>query len=146
VRIPRRKLVLSSLVALLATCALAYRLCRHETPPLQQDLREAYQRIGNGMSETEVDALLGEPESCMTVGYFGCCGIEPLSNFGAVRQKTWVYDPDGAMWIIMVGFDDPGHVKCKSSSRELWYDPPNVADEVKAFLEGMFSKARRLFG
>jgi hypothetical protein len=114
---------LLGLVSLATLVSLAYRFTTVRTPSLWQ----SYSQIRDGMTEEEVDALLGEPESCFTAGSFGCCGLSPLSDFGAIQQKGWTYKEAQ----IKVGFDEHGRVRCKCSSN---VGPPlSSLEEIRLF-------------
>jgi hypothetical protein len=81
-----------------------------QSPSHESPIWEAFYGIEKGTPESEVDALLGIPESTATGGDFGCCGVQSLSSVGGARKKVWRYD-DRRM---MIAFDGGGFVVAKT--------------------------------
>lgn len=126
----------SYLAAALALTALVWHTYRLLTPDLPPIWR-AYDQVRQGMSEEEVGALLGEPAYCEEGGLFGCCGLRPLSWFGAARQKVWACDEV----VVKVGFDRASRVRCKdSNARET--RPLGRAAEARLLLQRAVHLAR----
>jgi hypothetical protein len=118
-------LLLFAVAAVVAACALPLALSPPSGPG-SQITRARYERLREGMTEAEVDAVFGVP-----AGHYGspggCVTLEEVSFPGAVRHREWWGDAGN----VEVGFGADGRLVGKHFRTVFFPQPAAPPDLVK---------------
>jgi hypothetical protein len=102
--------------------------------PLVRVNQAQFQRIAEGMTEAEVEDLLGGPPGDYTWGrtYVICDSMASYAMFDGEEVEEWRSDDA----IIRVYFGPEGTMVRKKSEDFLWMPPPTIAERVKDWVKG----------
>ncbi len=119
----RRRWFILGLAVLVAVVMVIGALPRPERPLVS---REQFQKIEDGMTRAEVEAIIGGPPGDYTPGpHLGFTGSFPYATC-----DSWA----GNGGMIWVRFDDTGHAHWRQFEEITPLDEPSVIDRVRAWL------------